>query len=362
MRARVCLWLCVCVCVCVCVGGEYESPLCLFFTSSGKAKCDHVCKNTQGGYNCVCNPGFRLVGKGTCIFTNNCLPSNGGCEERCIPVVPDSVKCACSDGLELAEDGKRCKDVDECATGLASCEQLCINMDPRTDDLGRKYACACEPNYVLNMTDPSFRKCLPVTSLAGGPAAALMVTGGGSRKRSISQTFMIAMGSTTILLLSALVAVLMYRRRMHRDEMSQEVRNIMKDYIALSADDKDREAGFGLDDIGVHTHGQYSSPRYLSSSSPSSKSPSPSPQQQADSSLPMLPSSSTSFAATGPTVLMASAPDALLPSSHMSPPPFDAPMPTGDGGGGGSSGTRDEDVQEQEQHHMSAGVSGDDAV
>lgn len=289
--------------------------------ANGDAECDHDCRNTLGGYTCSCEPGFRLVGQGTCIFTNHCLPSNGGCEERCIPV-PDAAKCACSDGLELAPDGKRCNDVDECATGLASCEQLCINKDPRTDDLGRKYACACEPEYVLNMTDPSFRKCVKMTA-----AGSVVVAGSqGSHGRNITQTFMIAMGSTTILLLSALVAVLMYRRRMQRDEMSQEVRNIMKDYISLSGDEKDREAAFGIDNIDAYVHqGPYASSRF---SSPS-KSPSSSPNRPlaplTSSSPP--PSTSSTLSATGATHLMASSAPYAPPASVLAPPPLPPPPP-----------------------------------
>ena len=61
------------------------------------------------------------------------------------------------EGLRLGPDGKKCVDIDECAEGLAQCEQACVNHDPR--DSGLPYTCKCRPG---NSVDPDNRnKCIP---------------------------------------------------------------------------------------------------------------------------------------------------------------------------------------------------------
>lgn len=59
----------------------------------------------------------------------------------------------CREGLQLAEDGRKCVDVNECAEGTAHCEQQCINNDPRRS--GVPFSCACNLGFSLNPEDQS---------------------------------------------------------------------------------------------------------------------------------------------------------------------------------------------------------------
>lgn len=143
------------------------------------------CKNTIGGFICVCNPGFThhengfqcldidecsIVG-GVCGDIGECHNVPGSFECKCKegyeshPVmrvcmdidecekVPDaciggnctndfgSYHCLCPDGHELAADKRTCKDIDECSRTSGICSKgICENM------LGT-YQCICDNGY-----------------------------------------------------------------------------------------------------------------------------------------------------------------------------------------------------------------------
>ena len=45
------------------------------------------------------------------IGDNICGQNNGGCEQLCLPSSPSTIQCACADGFQLENDGKRCLDI-----------------------------------------------------------------------------------------------------------------------------------------------------------------------------------------------------------------------------------------------------------
>merc|ERR1712142_550720 len=86
--------------------------------------CSHICQNTEGGYNCQCPEGLKLIEEGSlheqqhiCVDIDECLVNNGNCSQEC-QNNEGSFSCSCSDGFEFvdtAEDSNTiCQDIDEC--------------------------------------------------------------------------------------------------------------------------------------------------------------------------------------------------------------------------------------------------------
>ncbi|XP_006869397.1 PREDICTED: nephronectin isoform X2 [Chrysochloris asiatica] len=104
--------------------------------------CKHRCMNTYGSYKCYCLNGYMLMPDGSCSSALTCSMAN--CQYGC-DVVKGQIRCQCpSPGLQLAPDGRTCVDVDECATGRASCPRFrqCVNT------FG-SYVCKCHKGFDL---------------------------------------------------------------------------------------------------------------------------------------------------------------------------------------------------------------------
>ncbi|XP_045140199.1 nephronectin isoform X4 [Echinops telfairi] len=104
--------------------------------------CKHRCMNTYGSYKCYCLNGYMLMPDGSCSSALTCSLAN--CQYGC-DVVKGQVRCQCpSPGLQLAPDGRTCVDIDECATGRASCPRFrqCVNT------FG-SYICKCHQGFDL---------------------------------------------------------------------------------------------------------------------------------------------------------------------------------------------------------------------
>ncbi|XP_035950653.1 nephronectin isoform X6 [Halichoerus grypus] len=104
--------------------------------------CKHRCMNTHGSYKCYCLSGHMLLPDGSCSSALTCSMAN--CQYGC-DVVKGQIRCQCpSPGLQLAPDGRTCVDVDECATGSASCPRFrqCVNT------FG-SYICKCQKGFDL---------------------------------------------------------------------------------------------------------------------------------------------------------------------------------------------------------------------
>eukprot|EP00070_Physeter_catodon_P041061 XP_028347955.1 nephronectin isoform X6 [Physeter catodon] len=104
--------------------------------------CKHRCMNTYGSYKCYCLNGYMLMPDGSCSSALTCSMAN--CQYGC-DVVKGQILCQCpSPGLRLAPDGRTCVDIDECATGRASCPRYrqCVNT------FG-SYICKCHKGFDL---------------------------------------------------------------------------------------------------------------------------------------------------------------------------------------------------------------------
>ncbi len=67
------------------------------------------------------------------------------------PCIANVFADVCRAGLRLANNGKTCVDIDECAEQLADCTQQCVNKDPRKS--GVPYSCSCDLGFSLNLED-----------------------------------------------------------------------------------------------------------------------------------------------------------------------------------------------------------------
>lgn len=139
--------------------------------SAGTASCSHDCENIEGGYNCLCPPGFELELPDfhNCQDTNECI--SNPCAYKCINEVgtfhcecpegylllrnnscikitcphhqpPVDGICVCPKGYTRAGDGVMCDDVNECNQNNHGCSHLCINTEG-------SYSCSCYGGYVL---------------------------------------------------------------------------------------------------------------------------------------------------------------------------------------------------------------------
>lgn len=80
-----------------------------------------------------------------CHHNNVCTDINkGGCEHYCMNLTDGGYICACRNGFIISiENRKKCKDVDECATGTHYCSQICTNLNGT-------YGCSCKEGFKLS--------------------------------------------------------------------------------------------------------------------------------------------------------------------------------------------------------------------
>ncbi|XP_073882256.1 adhesion G protein-coupled receptor E2 isoform X4 [Macaca fascicularis] len=111
------------------------------------------CRNTEGSYDCVCNPGYELVSgaktfknesENTCQDVDECQQNPRLCKSygTCVNTL-GSFTCQCLPGFKFKpEDPKLCTDVNECTSGQNPCHSSthCLN------NVG-SYQCRCRPGW-----------------------------------------------------------------------------------------------------------------------------------------------------------------------------------------------------------------------
>lgn len=125
---------------CVCEDGyRMTGTLCVDVNECASAPCEHICTNTPGSYKCSCYDGYKEDPKSP----NRCRLHCGEeeCPAECDP--NDQFQCYCPDGYISEERGQDtfCIDIDECAS--FHCDQGCKNT------FG-SYVCSCYPGYTLD--------------------------------------------------------------------------------------------------------------------------------------------------------------------------------------------------------------------
>ncbi|XP_074873830.1 latent-transforming growth factor beta-binding protein 4 isoform X2 [Carettochelys insculpta] len=119
------------------------------------------CVPRQGGYTCLCHPGFWLSTQGThCIDVDECRQSPRPCSHgRCENSV-GSYRCVCAPGYRASPAGTECRDIDECAQSPRPCAQ------GRCENTPGSYRCICPAGY---RPSPSGPGCTDIDECAQSP-------------------------------------------------------------------------------------------------------------------------------------------------------------------------------------------------
>ncbi|XP_034536188.1 uncharacterized protein LOC117810450 [Notolabrus celidotus] len=141
------------------------TPVCLELTpcSVNNGGCSQLCSHsqhynqsfnqTQSRTECRCRPGFSLLDDGrTCRDVDECVEQQHQCQQRCVNTF-GSFQCSCDDGYQQAPDQISCTDQDECADnqGLGPCMKRCHNTPG-------SYLCSCTHGQALAVNGHS---CIP---------------------------------------------------------------------------------------------------------------------------------------------------------------------------------------------------------
>ena len=141
---------------------------------NGTAECpDHSeCENNNGGYECICDDGWKKPknGKNICKNVNECSDEDlfvHNCDQFATCTDNDgSFECVCGDQFnDDNDDGTVCTQIDECANGTHTCHELaaCTNIDIVCEAAGcttEGFTCECPSGYIGNGQDcADFDEC-----------------------------------------------------------------------------------------------------------------------------------------------------------------------------------------------------------
>lgn len=85
-----------------------------------KRPCDQDCSNTDGGYKCSCNSGFKLVNQSKCEDIDECAAPTPPCDQLCSNL-EGSYKCSCRDGFLLNTTTRTCYGMNQSTSLHAYC-------------------------------------------------------------------------------------------------------------------------------------------------------------------------------------------------------------------------------------------------
>ncbi|XP_023655451.1 thrombomodulin [Paramormyrops kingsleyae] len=118
-----------------------------------KGGCDFECV-THDGSQCVCPSGKTVGGNGvSCVDDPRDPCFSLSCDHFCTP----ESGCGCRQGYELAEDGKLCRDIDECSDSRLCSDGLCVNTPGY-------FTCTCHSGFEM-----SDNKCVDIDECLSNP-------------------------------------------------------------------------------------------------------------------------------------------------------------------------------------------------
>uniref|UniRef100_A0A8C8SY70 Latent-transforming growth factor beta-binding protein 1 n=1 Tax=Pelusios castaneus TaxID=367368 RepID=A0A8C8SY70_9SAUR len=119
------------------------------------------CENSVGSYRCVCSPGFRADSPGTeCRDIDECIQSPRLCVQGRCENMPGSYRCICPTGYQPGPPGTGCTDIDECAQSPRPCAQGHCENTPGS------YRCVCPRGFHIS---PAGTQCLDVDECQQSP-------------------------------------------------------------------------------------------------------------------------------------------------------------------------------------------------
>ncbi|CAH1799682.1 unnamed protein product [Owenia fusiformis] len=101
---------------------------------------DAICANTDGSFDCNCNPGYSGDGV-TCTDGDECILNTHNCDINAVcSNLPGSFSCNCNPGY--SGDGVTCTDDNECILNTHNCDinAVCSNLPG-------SFSCNCNPGY-----------------------------------------------------------------------------------------------------------------------------------------------------------------------------------------------------------------------
>lgn len=148
--------------------------------------CEYRCLSVNQKPVCICPPGQILNGNNvTCEEAKNDPCLLFGCEHECYHKNISHASCVCLHGFQLAEDGKACRDVDECVddrqcpdntdcmntiggfecnclSGYTRKNDICVDIDECKQfpcehicsNTEGSYTCSCYDGYILTAQSP----------------------------------------------------------------------------------------------------------------------------------------------------------------------------------------------------------------
>ncbi|GAA6086650.1 thrombomodulin [Tachysurus ichikawai] len=108
-----------------------------------KGGCEHDCKKWNDSFICTCLPGYNLQSNAVRCMAHGdpCVRAN--CSQECV-VKGDRSVCQCRSGYELLEDGKTCKNIDNCKN-----KNLCPDKNSYCVNTAGGFECRCKNGFSM---------------------------------------------------------------------------------------------------------------------------------------------------------------------------------------------------------------------